>query len=325
MAMSRERRITRLAVLRRRAPLPARRRLLLAVLLLSAAAACSGEVEDGPEGTWADAPGSRVVVLAPAAAELLDRVVGIGEFGPWPAAIERLPAVGGYDSPNVERLLELDCDLLLTARSDAALDAHRRLREVGIRVETLDTSTYEGIFESLIRVGEIFHREPEARGLERRIRAELAAVAERASAAPRRRVLVVVGRDPLYVAGPGSHIDEMIRLVGGTNVADDALSPYQQLSLEVVLERMPEVIVDLSDNRNGTARGRRPGPWEEWEFLPAVHDGRVHWVEPGRLVIPGLRLPEMTLLMGRLIQPEIFGELSPEPAGEPSAPAGGED
>ena len=25
-------------------------------------------------------------------------------------------------------------------------------------------------------------------------------------------------------------------------------------------------------------------------------------------MIPGIRLPEMTLLMGRLIQPEVFGE-----------------
>jgi len=35
-------------------------------------------------------------------------------------------------------------------------------------------------------------------------------------------------------------------------------------------------------------------------------------VDPSRLVIPGIRLPEMTLLMGRLIQPEAFGESSDE-------------
>jgi len=266
-----------------------------------------------------------VVVLAPAAAEmlealdLLDRVVGIGEFGPWPGAIETLPVVGGYDSPNVERLLELDCDLLLTARSDAALDAHRRLRSLGIEVVALDTSTYDGIFRALFRVGELFDREAEALVVERRIRGELAAIAERASGAPSRRVLVVVGRDPLYVAGPGSHLDELIRLAGGTNVAHDAISPYQQLSLEVVLERMPEVIIDVSDNRPDAAGGRRAGRWAEWEFLPAVREGRVYEVEPARLVIPGLRLPEMARLVGRLIHPERFGEAPPDGTGRPFA------
>jgi iron complex transport system substrate-binding protein len=123
----------------------------------------------------------------------------------------------------------------------------------------------------------------------------------------RRRVLVVVGRDPLYVAGPGSHVDEMIRLAGGANVAHDALAPYQQVSLEVILERMPEVIIDASDNRPGSPRGRQTGRWGEWPFLPAVQDERVYWVDPGLLLIPGLRLPEMTLLAGRLIHPETFG------------------
>lgn len=296
-------------------------------LLAASLAGCASEAPRQETGPDRVAREIRVVVLAPAAAEmiealgLLDRVVGIGEFGPWPAAIENLPAVGGYDRPNVERLLELDCDLLLTARSDAALDAHRRLRSLGVRVEPLDTSTYDGVFRSLLRVGELFGREAEARAEERRIRAELAAIAERASGGPQRRVLVVVGRDPLYVAGPGSHIDEMIRLAGGTNVAHDALSAYQQLSLEVVLQRMPEVIIDVSDNRPDAARGRRPGPWGEWEFLPAVREGRVYWIEPARLVIPGLRLPEMTRLMGQLIQPERFGEPPRETTGEVDASA----
>jgi ABC-type Fe3+-hydroxamate transport system substrate-binding protein len=102
----------------------------------------------------------------------------------------------------------------------------------------------------------------------------------------------------------------MVRLVGCQNVAHDALAPYQQVSLEAILERSPDVIIDTSDNRPGAARGRLAGDWGRWEFVPAVREHRVYQVEPGRLVIPGLRLPEMTLLMGKLTQPEIFGEAS---------------
>jgi iron complex transport system substrate-binding protein len=123
-------------------------------------------------------------------------------------------------------------------------------------------------------------------------------------------VLFVVGRDPLYVAGPGSHVDEMIELVGGTNVVHDVSAPYQRASMEAVLERMPEVIIDTSSNRQGAPRGRLRGDWSRWEFLPAVQQERVFWVDPSRLVIPGIRLPEMTTLMGKLIHPEAFGEPS---------------
>jgi iron complex transport system substrate-binding protein len=263
----------------------------------------------------------RVVVLAPAAAEmleafdLLELVVGIGDFGPWPARIQNRPSVGGYSAPNVERILELECDLLITTESVAASPAHARLESIGVRVVPLDTSTYEGVFESLAAVGSVFDRQAQAEQLQRTMRKELDALATLAVDLPRRKVLFVVGRDPVYVAGPGSHIDELITLVGGVNIAHDALSPYQLVSLEAILERMPDVIIDTSDNRPQALRGREVGSWGEWEFLPAVEHRRVYWIEPGRLVIPGIRLPEMAELTGKLIHPEIFGEPTPEQMG----------
>jgi iron complex transport system substrate-binding protein len=286
--------------------------LMLALLWLSLSLA--GCTNDGGAANRDDRPPQRIVVLAPAAAEmlealgLLDRVVGIGQFGPWPGAISGLPAVGGYDSPNVERLLELRCDLLLTTSSEAGSGAEQQLRAIGVEVLALETATFDGIFDSLARVGRLFGKEAEANGIASDLSLRLQALASRADGLQERRVLFVVGRDPLYVAGPGSHIDEMIRMVGGVNVAGDAHSPYQQLSMEAALERVPDIIIDASDNRPAALRGRKSGIWGRWEFLPAVREEHVYYIDPGKMVIPGLRLPEMTELMGQLIHPEVFGE-----------------
>jgi len=258
----------------------------------------------------------RVVVLAPAAAEMmealgvLDRVVGVGEFGPWPPALATAPRVGGYDAPNVERALELRAEAVLTASSVAAAPAHTRLEALSIQVAALDTSTFQGVFASLDQVGRLFGKEREAAAIAAAMRQELSAIEARAAGLARPGVLFVVGRDPLFVAGPGSHVDEMIRIAGGRNVAADVGAPYQQASLEALLERRPEVIVDTSDNHPGAPRGREAGSWGRWEFLPAVRNRRVYQVDPGRLAIPGLRLPAMTRLMARLIHPEVFGEVT---------------
>lgn len=259
----------------------------------------------------------RVVVIAPALAEmlaaldLLDRVVGIGQFGPWPDSITAKTEAGGYDNPNIETVLELETDLLLNTKSQAASDVHRQLEALGIEVMALDTSTYEGVFDALHAIGERFNREQQSGELIRGMREEIAAVEKRSGRLPLRKVLVVVGREPLYVAGPGSHIDRLIRLAGGTNIAQDALSAYQQISLEAILERKPEVIIDTSLNQPTALRGNRAGDWKQWPFLPAVKQQQVHWVDPSQLVIPGMRLPEMAWLMGRLIHPEEFGEPAP--------------
>jgi len=165
---------------------------------------------------------------------------------------------------------------------------------------------------SIVAIGKEVDREEEARRVVEGIRREMDEIRELARDAPGRRVVFVVDRDPVYVAGPGSHVDEMIRAVGGENIAADAASDWQLLSMEVILERAPEVIIDTSDNGKGALRGRGPGAWSRWPFLPAVEENRVYWVDPICLVIPGPRLPQMTRLMGRLVHPEIFGEPSPE-------------
>jgi len=307
--------------------------LLARVPVLALLWACSSGASPPTAGSGA----LRIAAMGPAAAEmldslgLLDNVVGVGDFFDWPPAVRSLPRLGPFSAPNAERVLGLRVNLLVTSRSAAASPSITRLRDLGVRVLELETSTYEGTLASIVELGRAVGKEREARAVEQQIRARMAALARRAATVARRRVLFVVGRDPLYVAGPGSHIDEMITAAGGENIAHDATSAYQLASVEAMLERMPEVIVDISENRPGALRGRENGSWGQWSFLPAVAAKRVYWVDPDRLSIPGPRLPDMTELLARMIHPEIFGapapgELgpfeSPAPARRGAAPAG---
>jgi ABC-type Fe3+-hydroxamate transport system substrate-binding protein len=290
-----------------------KRLLALGCLLLGV-----GCTREDPASNGVEAEGPRIVVMAPAAAEVLeilemtDRAVGRGDYVRSPPALQRLPKVGAYHAPSVETVLSLRTTLLLTTSSEAARGVHATLRELGVEVLALKTNSYEGMLDSIVAIGKKVGREAEAHRVVEGIRREMEEIRERARDAPGRRVVFVVDRDPVYVAGPGSHVDEMIRAVGGENIAADVASDWQLLSMEVIFERAPEVIIDTSDNGDGALRGRVAGAWDRWPFLPAVEKDRVYWVDPVRLVIPGPRLPQMTRLMGQLVHPEIFGEPSPE-------------
>ena len=279
-----------------------------ATLLLAFAAWACGGTPQAPS-----ARPERLAVMAPAAAETLvelgvaERIVAVGDFVDWPPVLAGLPKIGAYDAPNAERLVELGVSHLFTTASEAGRGDYARMGGLGIRVVALDTSTFAGTLAAIAETGRAVGREAAARALLARIEGRLAAVRERAATAPRRRVLVAVGPDPLFAAGPGSHLDELVTLAGGENVARDATSPYPMLALETVLERAPEVIVDSADNRPGNPRGLTAGFWNRWPFLPAVAEGRVAFVDPWRLLVPGPRLADMAELMGRLVHPELFG------------------
>lgn len=321
----------------RRSNALAARLLVGAALLASACGAPRSAPSGSPSGAASAAPrvaaagdgGGRIAVMSPAAAETLaelgvgDRVVAVGDFVDWPPELAGRPKIGAFDAPNAERLVELGVTQLFTAASEAGRGEHARLEGLGIEVVALDTSTFAGTLAAIAETGRRVGREAEARQLLERIAARIDEVRRRAAAGPRRRVLVAVGHDPLFVAGPGSHLDELVTIAGGQNVAHDATSPYPMIALESVLERAPQVIVDSADNRPGNPRGLEPGRWARWPFLPAVAEGRVAFVDPWHLLVPGPRLADMAELMGRLVHPEIFGAPQPEDfAGAPRSPAG---
>lgn len=287
-------------------------------MLVLAAASCRGGEGGGEESAAGTTAYQRLAVMAPAAAEMmnelnaLDRIVAVGDFVRWPPELNSLPTIGAYDTPNLEQLLFLEVDLLVTARSEAARPAHDRMRELGIDVLELELDTYGGVLESIRVLGGTLGMASESDALADSLRTAVEGVRSRAEGLARRKVLVVVDRDPLYVAGPGSHLDELLGMVGGRNVMEETRGTYQLASMEAVLQRRPEVIIDISDNGPGALRGREPGRWAQWAFLPAVKEGRVYWVDPQRLSIPGPRIPEMAEFMARMIHPETFGEPSPD-------------
>ncbi len=272
----------------------------------------------------ADAP--RIGVMAPAAAELLvalglvDRIVGIGDFVRDTRDLARIARLGGYDAPSLERIVALRVSHLVTVESQASARAHEQLGRLGVDVVALDTASYEGLVVATTRLGHLFGRESEARALRQRIQDDMREIEARVHDAERVTVLFVVGRKPLYVAGPGSFVDTMIRIAGGENVAADAGSSYAMLSLEAALARAPKVIIDISDNGPKALRGRALGHWREYPFVPAVRDERVYFVDPDVLGVPGPRLPAMTRLVGKMLHPELFGEPAAAELSPGSAP-----
>ncbi|MFC1499886.1 ABC transporter substrate-binding protein [Candidatus Zixiibacteriota bacterium] len=287
--------------------------LLLLTLFL---AACQGGSDERESAAKGRSTLPRIAALAPSAAEILhhldalDTVVAIGDFVQWPPELRGLPSIGAYNAPNIEQIMNLEVDLLATAWSEAGSAIHERIRKLGVDVLALRLDTFDGTLESIVSLGEVTGREIQAMDLVSAIRERMEEVHSRVEGLQPRRVMVVVGTDPLYVAGPGSHLEAMVVAAGGVNIFSDILGSYQMVSLESAIERRPEVIIDVSDNRPDALRGVDSAGWARWAFLPAVREGRVYHVDPVRLTIPGPRLPEMTELMAKMIHPEVFGEVT---------------
>ncbi|HEY7724645.1 MAG TPA: helical backbone metal receptor [Anaeromyxobacteraceae bacterium] len=279
--------------------------LALALAALAPRARAEEVRRDAPAWLGPPAPASprRVVSLAPsltdtvAAMGLADRLVGVTRYDDAPE-VAGLPRVGGFLDPSPEIVLGLRPDLVLWLTDGGALPAVRRIADLGVPVRALPVVGVADAIAAARLVGEALGA-PEAG---RRLGSSLAAAVEgarrRAAGLRRVRVLFVVGREPLVVAGPGSYPDELLRLAGGANVAAGA-RPWPVFPLERAVALDPELVVDAAvlEPAQGISR---------LAAIPAVRRGAVRRLPNDDALRPGPRL-------ARALD-DLLGALHPEAA-----------
>jgi iron complex transport system substrate-binding protein len=274
-----------------------------AILGLCTLLAC-GPREDAPPD---DAPARRIVSLCPSFTETLfllgrgDRVVGRTRYCDAPAGTAAVPVVGDAIQVNVETLVARRPDLVVTS-SRAHLDALAPLAH-RFRVRHVPGDSVEDVLAAILTLGRLAEAETEAGRLVARLRRALAEARARSADRDRPRVLFLADHDPFFAAGGPSYVGTLIDAAGGTNVAADLDQAYPSLSLESILARAPEVIIEgVRGDAAGDAAVREF--WERFPDIPAVRDGRVHRLPSDAAVRPGPRLPQALRELEALLHPE---------------------
>lgn len=291
---------------------------ILVCLVLLSALSCGRSQEEAPE-TVSDASNgeqypARIISMAPSITEIVfamglgERVAGVSDFCDYPPEAQKKPKIGGVVNPNMEAIVALNPDLVLALPNATHENLFRSLRLLGIKVVTLRNDTLDDLFDTIRRIGEETSRRREAEEMGRRLRAKFSAVGEKVAGKPRRKVMFVVGVDPLFVAGRGTFIDELIAIAGGENIAGDSLSKYPQLGVEEVVSRAPEVILYTSLNFELTPEHEAEAErlWSNYPSIPAVREGGIQGLVADYVTLPGPRLVIGVEEIARAIHPGEF-------------------
>jgi iron complex transport system substrate-binding protein len=235
--------------------------------------------------------------------------VGLDEMSRRSPGLESFPSVGGLFNPDMERIVELRPTLVIAVRSAQLHPALAQLRARGIRVEEVAPYTLEEVLRSFVEISRWVGHEARGMELAERTRSELEALRRSLSGRRRPTTALVVERDPLYVAGAGSFAHELIEAAGGVNVFGDLGDPYPRVSLEVLAERAPEVLLDTGIDPADAASGERAAR-EFWLRFGWVRCLEV--IPRGPLTVPGPDMPEAA----RLLAARLHAGWSPPAATE---------
>ncbi len=176
----------------------------------------------------------RLVSCAPAATETLydmgaeGCLVGRSSACLYPAAATNLPSVGGYSAPSIERIVACKpTHVLVSYLADPSLS--NRLERLGIKVVQFPCERLKDYAPMRARLAELCGARP-------------------------KRVLAVVQKSPMIVAGRETLPDDILAEVGCANAVTNRTG-YFVLSPEARLKLAPEGEVDFSMNYDLTRLG----------------------------------------------------------------------
>ena len=282
--------------------------LFLAALLALPAAGALGEAVSVTDMTGREialpAPATRIVALTASDCEILcalgaeDALVGRGEYCDYPPSIVDVPVVQSGAETNVEQIIALSPQVVLTATMAQTVQHVEMLEAAGIKAAVSKAEDVEGVYASIRLIGALTGRNDQAEALIAGMRATFAGVSARSENSGKTVYFEV---SPLawglWTAGSGTFMDELATMCGLTNAFAD-LSGWAEISEEQVLERDPDYIVTITMT---SADG--PDPVDEikaragWETLKAVRNNAILLMDSDQISRPGPRLKDAALAL----------------------------
>ena len=283
--------------------------------LLGYALAVSRSV--GPKDAASDALDTRrLVSLAPSLTEILyalelgETIVGVTAGSDYPPQALDKPSVGTFWQPNIEAIIALKPSLVVTLGFQQHKSLVHRLERMGCHCLMTDIWTVDNLFGAIDTLGKATGSERQAAELIDDIKFKIRLLQEAIKGRPRPRVLWVVQRDPLRVAGRDTFINEMVELAGGENAIGPTLHKYPPIGAEQVIAASPQVVIEPTMGK-GDPRHQRDQAlayWDRFASTPAVAAGRVHIIDGDIVSRLGPRLYEGIETLVQYLHPEVLGD-----------------
>ena len=287
--------------------------LIICLAGLAFAGAASARVVTDEMGRKVEVPDrpKRIIGLIASLVETVyalglgERMAGATTWCDYPEAARKLPRVGSYTAPNLERIVELAPDLVLATRVGNPSWVVDKLTAAGIPVYVTVSQDPRKVPDSLAKLGLVCGAEKQGKELARRMREQFAAMEKRLKDAPLKPTLLIIGSRPLISVAKGTLNHELLVMAHAKNISGDTPGPWPRLSLEFVVQARPQVVI-LSTMERGQQLERELA---FWRTMPGVGDRpgvRVVSINSDLTYRPGPLLGQGLEALARAVHPERF-------------------
>lgn len=242
--------------------------LLVCTLFLLTAAGCSSKNQEAANNSGAttgvttypvnitddlgksiaiDKEPQKIVSLSPANTEILfalglgDKIVGRTDYCNYPQEAQKIPTIGDYNNPNVEKIISMVPDLVL-AGDLITDDVRSQIESTGAKVITYTPMSVDAVKSTIINTGKIVNANDKAKAITEDMAKKYDEIkAKTAAVNPQKSVFIDIGG--YYSAGEKSLLGNLLKDMNAKNIAADTGMDWPQLSVEQIIAKNPDVYV----------------------------------------------------------------------------------
>lgn len=246
-------------------------------------------------------PPKRLVSLSPAMTEIIfslglgARLVGVTNVCDRPGEARSKTKIGGMANPSLEAIIALKPDMVVMTSDGNPKVIAERLAKLGIKTHIFESRRLTELPAGIRKMGQALGARTAADHLAENIEKAIRDVSishhgksSQASIGGGRKALFVIWPRPLIVAGPGTILDDAMKMSGLRNIASDGKVAYPRFSVEAVIERQPDLI--LIGKGHNDMKTLSKGFLKSLSMLEAVRKGRICFMGDA-LYRPGPRIP----------------------------------
>lgn len=254
----------------------------------------------------------KIISLSPSNTEILfalgvdDKIIGVTEYCDYPVQAQTIMKIGGFSTPNIEKIVSLDPDLVIA--NDIHQKAVEDLDRLGFSVIVLSPKNTCDMLENVKLLGEALGRAEYADGLVETLKGRIDAVQEKVSAiheTDKPKVYYEIWYEPLMTAGPGTFIDDLLTLAGGINIAGETKTNFPEISLELIIQKAPDIFI-YSHHGDSQIELEEIYARPNWQNVPAIKNKQVYIIDPNIVQRATPRLIDGLEEIAKILYPGLF-------------------
>ncbi|MBF9001547.1 MULTISPECIES: vitamin B12 ABC transporter substrate-binding protein BtuF [Vibrio] len=218
----------------------------------------------------------RIISLSPHATELAfaaglgDKLIAVSDYSDYPPAAQKLEKIANYKGINVDRIVALQPDLIITWPEGNPVREINKLKQMGFHLYASHVQTLADISKNLIDLSQFATNPSIGQQAAKTFNSQLKALKQRYSHQTPVRYFYQLSQKPIITVAQDNWPSEVFSFCGGKNVFGDSPSPYPQVGIEQVVLAQPDVIFT---SEHAMTDGSM---WQEWKNeIPAVGHHRV--------------------------------------------------